>query len=40
MDDEFMKMTCNFLNCIKGLILLKYLDLPVGANWSEMSTSY
>ena len=25
---EFMEMTCNFLNCSKVSILIKYLDLP------------
>jgi hypothetical protein len=37
-DDTFMEMACNFLNCIRGDFPFKYLGLPVGANPRRMST--
>lgn len=36
--DDFNGMTYNFLNCSEGLILFKYLGLPVGAYPWKMST--
>jgi len=36
--NEFMEMTCNFLNCSQGSVPFKYLGLPVGANSRSMST--
>jgi hypothetical protein len=37
-DNEFMAMACNFLNCSEGSIPFKYLGLPVGANSRSMTT--
>jgi hypothetical protein len=37
-DDNFMEMACNFLNCIRGVFPFHYLGLPVGANPRRLST--
>jgi hypothetical protein len=37
-NDNFMEMTCTFLNCMKGWVPFKYLGLPVGANPRRMAT--
>jgi hypothetical protein len=37
-DNEFMEMASNFLNCIRGGIPFKYLGLPVGASPRKLST--
>jgi hypothetical protein len=37
-DDDFLQMTSDFLNCKIGRTPFKYLGLPVGANPRKMST--
>jgi len=37
-DNDFMDMACNFLNCSRGSVPFKYLGLPVGANSRSLST--
>jgi hypothetical protein len=37
-DDGFMSMACNFLNCSEGRVPFNYLGLPVGANPRSLST--
>lgn len=37
-DNEFMEMACNYLNCSIWSAPFKYLGLPVGANSQSMST--
>jgi hypothetical protein len=36
--DNFMEMTCTFLNYIQGSVPFKYLGLSVGVNLRRMTT--
>jgi hypothetical protein len=37
-DDDFMELASNFLNCMRGGIPFKYLGVPVGASPRRLST--
>jgi hypothetical protein len=37
-NEDFMEMACDFLNCSRGSLPFKYLGLPVGANMKSMTT--